>query len=770
MVGKYFFITPAVLLLIAVPVQAAETFTDDFNTPHNYLLDGVIGTGWDGFLGTGENETVDVLDANITNVNSPNALVTSGALFIQSTGSNWHYCNPRGPLLYKIASGDFIAEVEVVDIACCFGSAYAAHNDSAIMARVPNLADAGPGEDYVSMNYFPAWCAHIGRSINDGIITNFGCSGDTCNDERYLQLERSGNTFYLRKSSDGITWTYLANDKETGTLVRDDMAGLALQVGLMHSMYSIETGYVSFDNFKLTADAFPSQPYATSPVPFDGTTEVGVDTNLRWKGGDYVQDIDGHELYISTDFNDVNDSNSAVKVVLTGANYVPPGGKLAAGMTYYWAVDEVNDACSPHKWEGEVWIFTTDGKATNPDPYDEEDNIPVEIAELKWTQSPIAVTQNFYFSEDEDEDEVAQSSTPTISNIPNDVNSVDMSEIQLSLCKTYYWRIESVCGELCTLKGDVWRFTVQDYNPIDNFESYSDTGKLHPPPTGSLKKVWIDGNYGWTLPPFSHSSGSLVQLNIDTHDGNPLYAHHVPDDNDIAQSGSQSLKFYYDNDGTVTWETDLYDCYPPEVCNYIPFPDTYLSEVYAAIDDAAQAEPELDSLDLKRDWSGYKVLKLSFYGDPNNEVEPMYAGLEDGSGNLAVIYHPDSNCIINDLWQDWHIELQDFADINDVNLTDIAKIYLGFGNKYNPQAGGTGFIFVDDIQLLAHSVCAPEYGEPAGDINGDCMVNSIDFAVLANEWLESSCLKADLYEDGRVDLRDLDILLGDWLKEKLVGD
>ncbi len=45
---KYFLITPFILLSFAIPIQAIETFTDDFNTPHDYLLDGVIGTGWDG--------------------------------------------------------------------------------------------------------------------------------------------------------------------------------------------------------------------------------------------------------------------------------------------------------------------------------------------------------------------------------------------------------------------------------------------------------------------------------------------------------------------------------------------------------------------------------------------------------------------------------------------------------------------------------------------------------------------------------------------------
>ncbi|NQT01847.1 MAG: hypothetical protein HQ580_07490, partial [Planctomycetes bacterium] len=47
----------------------------------------------------------------------------------------------------------------------------------------------------------------------------------------------------------------------------------------------------------------------------------------------------------------------------------------------------------------------------------------------------------------------------------------------------------------------------------------------------------------------------------------------------------------------------------------------------------------------------------------------------------------------------WNIDLQAFADLG-VNLTNVNTIAIGFGDKKNPQAGGSGTMYLDDIQLL----------------------------------------------------------------------
>jgi hypothetical protein len=380
-------------------------------------------------------------------------------------------------------------------------------------------------------------------------------------------------------------------------------------------------------------EVLPDANFATDPSPADGATGVDRYPLLSWEPGKYAAETGGHELYYSTDFDDVNERKGD-PVVLDDPYYAIPSPNAPYDSldVIYWVVDEVNDAHPDQKWPG-----------------------------------------------------------------------------------------------------DVWTFTIKDYSVIDNFEAYTGTGKSKPPLQDSLKSVWVDGNYTFEPWGSTGTSGSLVQLNTDTNDGQPDYAHYQPED--IAQSGSQSMKFYYDNDGTVSWESDLYGCDPPEACNYTPSPNPYLSEAYAAIDDDAQEDPELDSLDILRDWSGYKVLKISFYGDTNNTTNNagLYVSLQDGDGTLVTISHSNPTLLTEPWWHGWYIKLSDFTDKNvDLALGDIAKIYIGFGNKENPVAGGTGFVFFDDIELLAHGVCI--HSSVTGDLDGDCTVDNSDLAMITKLW------------------------------------
>jgi hypothetical protein len=78
----------------------------------------------------------------------------------------------------------------------------------------------------------------------------------------------------------------------------------------------------------------------------------------------------------------------------------------------------------------------------------------------------------------------------------------------------------------------------------------------------------------------------------------------------------------------------------------------------------------------------------------SNDPEPMYVAL-NGS---AVVYHDNPNATQIDTWTRWDIDLQAFAD-QGVNLTNVDTIAIGFGDKKNPQTGGSGTMYFDDIQI-----------------------------------------------------------------------
>ncbi|MCP4449825.1 MAG: hypothetical protein GY809_00065, partial [Planctomycetes bacterium] len=174
-------------------------FSDDFETAHDYVADGVDGTGWDGFVGLNPGETVDALNASIDR---------GGQLYLASTSAVWSGpWDPLGPYLYKIIEGNFIATVKVVDYAGTEG-AEVFHNDGSLAARVPNPADAGDGEDWVSLDYFPIWnCGNFVRTADDDSRNENGNNGMAFGLDPWLQLERVGNTFYFRTSDDDLSWT-----------------------------------------------------------------------------------------------------------------------------------------------------------------------------------------------------------------------------------------------------------------------------------------------------------------------------------------------------------------------------------------------------------------------------------------------------------------------------------------------------------------------------------------------------------------------------------
>ena len=78
----------------------------------------------------------------------------------------------------------------------------------------------------------------------------------------------------------------------------------------------------------------------------------------------------------------------------------------------------------------------------------------------------------------------------------------------------------------------------------------------------------------------------------------------------------------------------------------------------------------------------------------SNEAERMYVVLNNG----AVVSNENPDISLLNEWSEWRINLQEFAD-QGVDLTNIESIGIGFGERNNPQAGGEGLMFFDDIRL-----------------------------------------------------------------------
>lgn len=92
--------------------------------------------------------------------------------------------------------------------------------------------------------------------------------------------------------------------------------------------------------------------------PENGGTGFKTYIILIWIPG---RDANEHDIYIGTDFNDVNDANTSSDEYRGRQPYEPhtysePGG-FDVNTTYYWRIDEVNEY---EIWKGDVWTFTTE--------------------------------------------------------------------------------------------------------------------------------------------------------------------------------------------------------------------------------------------------------------------------------------------------------------------------------------------------------------------------------------------------------------------------
>jgi len=124
------------------------------------------------------------------------------------------------------------------------------------------------------------------------------------------------------------------------------------------------------NTWKGTVWNFPIIPASvTNPRP-TGTGVNPLLPVLKWGPGPIVADVNGHYVYFSSDFNDVNDRDPDPNVRTVVSDPCFPLGLLELYTQYYWAVDEFNDSEDPKFWPSPVLNFTT----TDHIPVDDMDS------------------------------------------------------------------------------------------------------------------------------------------------------------------------------------------------------------------------------------------------------------------------------------------------------------------------------------------------------------------------------------------------------------
>ncbi len=202
-------------------------------------------------------------------------------------------------------------------------------------------------------------------------------------------------------------------------------------------------------------------PQARLPEPEDGALYENTWANLSWRAGDFAV---SHDVYIGTSFDDVNEgaadtfqgNQGAPTLVVGFAGFPIPDG-LVPGTTYYWRIDEVNEADPNSPWKGDVWSFTVPPKtAYKPSPGDALTYVDPNTT-LNWSPGFGAKLHSVYFGDDSEEVANATGAVPQA--------EITFSPGPLEIEKTYYWRVDEFDGTE-THTGDVWSFTTEPAIPV----------------------------------------------------------------------------------------------------------------------------------------------------------------------------------------------------------------------------------------------------------------------------------------------------------------
>jgi hypothetical protein len=176
----------------------------------------------------------------------------------------------------------------------------------------------------------------------------------------------------IETSLDGAAWTALEDATQfaqapgtasyTANTIVDFAGTLAKFVRI-----TINAGYGMMPQYGLSEVRFFSIPVqAREPQPASGATTDSVDVMLAWRAG---REAVSHEISLGTDSADL-----AVIGTSSEASFDP--GELSYGTTYFWKIDEVNEAATPARNAGELWSFTTPdfGIVDSFDQYDDKCN------------------------------------------------------------------------------------------------------------------------------------------------------------------------------------------------------------------------------------------------------------------------------------------------------------------------------------------------------------------------------------------------------------
>ncbi len=545
--------------------------------------------------------------------------------------------------------------------------------------------------------------------------------------------------------------------------------------------------------------------WAYDPQPADGAVDVPQMPALQWATG--VRAV-RHDVYFGDDAEAVANADLGTAGVYQGrqpidaVTYLP--AELAWNKTYYWRIDEVNEAHPESPWKGAVWSFTTADFLVIDDFEGYTDDI--DAGEAIWQTWIDGLTNNTgsivgYFEAPFAEQTVVYAGRQSMPLDYNNLAAAEYSEVTRRWAAPQDWTANEVKALTLYFRG--WPSAFMETAPgaikmsaagVDIWDIADEFRYAYRPLVGdgsivarvdSLRDTDVWAKAGIMIRETLDVGSTFAAVYLTGSNGVRFQARPIGNDSATSDSAvatpeqvalvepvwlklervGDAFNAYYSTDPDV--EGWIAMAWNPQT---IPMTGAVTIGLALTSHSAGNVTvAEFSEVSAQGAVAGsWQVAEIG--GDhPANVPEPLYVGLEDSAGTARMVIHPDPEAVLLDSWQEWNIALSDFA-LAGVDLTRIMALHIGVGDGPGPHSGGRGLIYIDEIRGYK-SRCVPAMAKPAGDLNNDCVVDTLDLELMAEQWLSLGTVDvpatADLNGDGRVNLSDYSGLGKDWLEEVL---
>ncbi len=270
-------------------------------------------------------------------------------------------------------------------------------------------------------------------------------------------------TATIEYSADGADWVSLgdmelaqATGQETYTAnTTIDFGGVAAQ----YVRLTVVNGFGAMGQYGLSEVRFLAVPvYASEPEPAEGATDVSVAANLSWKAG---REAAMHDVYLGTD------PAALTLIDSVDVSTVDPG-PLDLATTYYWQIDEVNEAEAITAWAGPVWSFATEPFITVEDfeSYNDEDKLIYEAWIDGWGNGTGSTVG--YLEAPFAEQTIVHGGGQSMPLFYDNTGGQTVSEAELTLAEPQDWLVSGVQSLSLFVYGDASNTEGQLYLKINN--------------------------------------------------------------------------------------------------------------------------------------------------------------------------------------------------------------------------------------------------------------------------------------------------------------